>query len=134
MPITGKQPRRLTSAAIRYLVIAIIGLAVDIAIALALRRAFAWPLPIATAIGFLSAVALNYMLLERFLFGRTRLSWARLGKTYVSAQSALLVRALIAWGLTYVVYGSMEADAAVLAASACVSFIVNFFIVRFLLR
>lgn len=127
-------PRRLTSDAMRYLVIAIVGLVADLAIALALRWTVGLPLPVATAIGFLSAVALNYVLLERFLFARATLSWARLAKTYVSAQGALLIRIVSSWALTYVLYGSIEADAAALIVSAGLSFVVNFFVVRLLLR
>lgn len=127
-------PGRLTSDAIRYLVIAIVGLAADLAIALALRRTAGLPLPVATAIGFLSAVTLNYVLLERFLFARATLSWARLAKTYVSAQGALLIRILSSWALTYVLYGSIEADATVLIVSAGLSFVANFVIVRLLLQ
>jgi putative flippase GtrA len=127
-------PRSLKSDAIRYLGIAIIGLIIDLVIALSLRRIFALPLPVASAIGFLSAVAVNYVLFERFLFGQMRLSWIRLTKTYLSAQGALLVRVLVTWALTYVLYGSIMSDAVLLIISAGVSFVANFFIVRLLLR
>lgn len=127
-------PRRLTSDAIRYLAIAIVGLVTDLAIALALRRTIGLPLPVATAIGFLSAVTLNYVLLDRFLFARATLSWARLAKTYMSAQGALIIRVLSSWTLSYTLHGSIEADAAVLTLSAGLSFAANFFIVRLLLR
>lgn len=124
----------LRSDAVRYLGIAIIGLAADFVIALTLRHAFAIPLPIATAIGFLIAMSINYVLLERFLFLRRSLSWMRLAKTFVSAQGALLVRIIAAYGLGHFLQGSIQADAAVLLLSAGVSFIANFFIVRLLLR
>jgi putative flippase GtrA len=127
-------PRRLTSDTIRYLAIAIIGLVADLAIALTLRRAIGLPLPVATVVGFLSAVILNYVLLERFLFARSTLSWARLFKTYASAQTALLVRILSSWALTYVLYGSIEADVIVLIASSGFSFVINFVMVRLFMR
>lgn len=124
----------MTSDVVRYLLIAIVGMIVDLIIALIIRRVFALPLPVATAIGFLSAVALNYVLLERFLFGRTALSWTRLAKTYASAQGALLVRVLVAWVLSRALHGSLQADAIVLITSASISFVANFLIVRLLLR
>lgn len=128
-------PRRaLGSDAVRYLAIAIVGLIADFAIALTLRHAFLIPLPVATAIGFLVAVSINYVLLERFLFERTSLNWLRLTKTYISAQGALFIRILAAWGLGYIVYDTTYADAVILLLSAGISFVANFFIVRLLLR
>ncbi len=124
----------MTSDVVRYLLIAIVGMIVDLIIALIIRRVFALPLPVATAIGFLSAVALNYVLLERFLFGRTVLSWTRLAKTYASAQGALIVRILVAWVLSRALHGSLQADAIVLITSASISFVANFLIVQLLLR
>lgn len=124
----------LGSDAVRYLVIAIFGLIADFAIALTLRHAFLISLPIATAIGFLVAVSINYVLLERFLFERNSLSWSRLAKTYISAQGALFIRILAAWGLGYIVYNTTYADAVILLLSAGISFVANFFVVRLLLR
>lgn len=125
---------KIFSDGIRYFVIAVIGLIVDFIIALTLIHVFSIPLPIATSIGFLVAVSINYVLLERFLFFRTTLSWKRLVKTYLSAQGALIVRIATAWALTSVWNGNFYKDAAVLIISSVVSFLVNFFIVRFLLR
>ena len=132
--LKATERQQLRSDAVRYLGIAIVGLVVDFAIALALRYAFDIPLPVATGAGFLITVAINYALLERFLFNRRALSWSRLAKTYAAAQGALLIRILAAWGLSYGLNGSVEADAVVLLLSACVSFIANFIIVRALLR
>lgn len=126
--------RALGPDAVRYLAIAIVGLIADFAIALTLRHTFLIPLPVATAIGFLVAVSINYVLLERFLFKRNSLSWLRLAKTYISAQGALLIRILAAWGLGYIVYNTTHADAVILLVSAGISFVANFFIVRLLLR
>ena len=116
-----------------YLGLSVIGLIVDLGIAWALSQGFAIPLPLATAIGFLIAVSVNYVLLERFLFLRRSLSWPRLAKTYLLAQGALFIRIAATYGLSNVFGSSMQGDAAVLLLAAIISFIANFFFLRLFL-
>ena len=119
---------------LRYIAVAVLGLGVDVGIGYAAHRIFGLPLIVGATMGFLIGVAVNYLLFEVWVFRSGKLSWLRLGKAYVAALGALLVRLACVWRLEAVLYGLPQADLVTLVGAAGISFIVNFVLVRLFLK
>lgn len=123
---------------LRYFVVVVIGLGVDVGLAWWISRVTGLPLELCAAFGFLAGVAANYVMFEMWVFATGRLSFARLGKAYAAALGALAVRLAAVWALSRALarywpdapYGNLV----ILALAAGLSFIVNFALVRPLLR
>lgn len=120
--------------ALRYFVAVLLGLCVDVGLAWALSHVPGVPLLFCAAIGFLAGVAANYVLFEMWVFATCRLTWARLGKAYLAAQGALLVRLVSVWLLALLLPPMLQRQLAVLVIAAGLSFTVNFALVRLMLR
>ena len=116
----------------RYTVIAVVGLVVDLLVALTVARMFGAPLVAAAACGFATALFFNYVMLEFWAFRveGSSFSAARLFQTGASAFAALTVRGVVVWLLDGRFGQTAIADALVLIAAAGVSFVVNFLFVR----
>ena len=122
----------------RYIAVVVVGLGVDVGIGYAGHQLLALPLVVSAALGFLAGIAVNYVLFELWLFRTGRLSWARLGKAWLAAQGALLVRLGAVWALSRllagVVPGLPRMALVVLILAAGLSFVVNFVLVRLMLK
>ncbi len=112
----------------RFLIVSIIGLVFDIAVAWVASRYFGLPLWLAAIIGFCMAATLNYVLHELWTFrdGVQRLSVWRAMRFAFGVVGTLLVRvgavALLARALS-------ESHAlAILTAAAAISFFINFLV------
>ncbi|MFM5907982.1 MAG: GtrA family protein [Novosphingobium sp.] len=117
--------------ALRYFLVVALGLGVDVGLAWLLDHGLGLPLVLCAAIGFLTGVAVNYLLFEYWVFATRSPSWARLGKACVAAQGAFAVRLAGVWLLSRAMPGN---HLAVLAIAAGLSFAVNFALVRLFLR
>lgn len=120
---------------LRYGAVVVVGLAVDIGVSLGLRLWLGLPLEVTSVAGFSAGLVVNYVLFELWVFGTRRISIKRLGQTYLSSLFALGVRVAAIWVLNALwVSGKPEIDLAKLLAATALSFVVNFVVVRKLLR
>lgn len=122
--------------ALRFLVVALGGLAIDIAVALALHRLGGIALPAAAAGGFVVAASANYLAHELWTFPGDRGGLSALrGGAYVGASlAALAVRvAAVMAGTALLGREGWRAPAVLLLASG-VSFVVNFALSRAVFR
>lgn len=123
-------------SAVRFLVVALVGLAVDFAAALALHRLVGAALPLAAACGFTIAALGNYLLHETWTFRGDRggLSAGR-GAAYLgTALAALGVRvAAVFLGVRWMGEGGWRAPAVLVLASGA-SFGVNYALSRMIFR
>lgn len=117
---------------VRYAIVAVAGLAVDLSVALVLAHLLGWPLTGAAVVGFLVALFLNYVLMEFWAFraDTSRFSFSRLVRTLGAALAALAVRAVIVWLLDDRFGSGIVLDTAVLVVAAGASFVANFLLVR----
>jgi len=134
MSIDPSLPRQELLRAARYMAVTVVGLAVDLGVGFAAHRLLPIPLVTSAALGFLTGVAVNYLLFEFWVFRSGKLSWGRLGKAYVAAQAALIVRLVCVWLLGMVIVGLPQAALLTLTLAAGVSFGVNFLLIRVFLR
>ena len=83
----------------RYGAVILLGFGVDFGITLALSRLVGLPLELSAAVGFLGALALNYILFEFWVFRRedSTFSAPRLLQTVLAAGAALSVRVGVIW-------------------------------------
>lgn len=114
----------------RFLFVTVVGVAFDLAIALALHELFAWPLWLAAATGFALAASANYALHQTWTFrsGPRRLSFARAARYGVVALATLAARVAVV-----AVFERMLGEGLALAILICgagVSFLVNFTLSR----
>ncbi|VWX53018.1 GtrA family protein [Novosphingobium sp. 9U] len=116
----------LASSLVRFGLVAVAGLCVDLGTAWLLRSLM--PLPLAAFFGFCVGAAFNYLLHERWTFG-TRQASARRGSLYVLALLATLGTRV---GSVALLERTALPDLAVLALATGVSFVVNYVLSRFL--
>ncbi|WDF72864.1 GtrA family protein [Novosphingobium sp. KACC 22771] len=128
------QRREALMELVRYTVVAVLGLGVDVGIGYGARRLLGMPLVAGAALGFLVGVAFNYVLFEFWVFRYGRLTWLRLGKAYAASQGAIVVRLGCVWALGRLLAGLPQADLIVLVGAAGISFVVNFILTRLFLR
>lgn len=114
------------SSLVRFGVVAVAGLAVDLGTAWLLRPLMA--LPLAAFFGFCVGAAFNYLLHERWTFG-TRAASARRGSLYLLALLATLGTRVASVAL---LERTGLPDLAVLILATGVSFVVNYLLSRFL--
>lgn len=110
---------------VRFLIVASLGLLVDVGIALGLTAWLGAPLLIASGTGFLVAACFNYVLLELWSFRReaSALSFRRLTMYLLSVGFALIVRlALVSISDFF-----LESDLQSIIIGATASIIVNYF-------
>lgn len=119
---------------IRYFIVILFGLSLDIAIGFTVHEVFAAPLIFGAAVGFLAGVAFNYVLIERWVFRTGQMSWVRLGKTCVAAQGVLIFRLVSVWALSRILGSSPQASLASLALASILSFSLNYLLMRLILR
>ena len=81
---------------LRFLMVSVVGVALDIALGWALATRLDLPLWLAGALGFATAALLNYLLHERWTFwgGRNRRSLGRFGRYLMSLGLTAVVRLL----------------------------------------
>lgn len=119
--------------ALRFLAVAVVGVAVDIAIAYALATLLGLPLWIAAALGFVAAAGANYVAHELWTFrdGARQLSLRR-SLHYLGACAATLAVRLAVVGLLSVRLAGAY-PLAILICGAGASFFVNFAISKLLI-
>jgi len=118
----------LGSSLVRFGLVAVAGLCVDLGTAWTLRTAFGLNLPLAAFLGFCAGAAFNYLLHERWTFG-TRAASARRGSLYLLA---LLATVATRVGAVALLERSALPDIAVLILATGVSFVVNYLLSRHL--
>lgn len=120
----------------RYVAAVIIGLIVDLSVALALRSQFQLSLEIAATHGFLVAVGCNYLLFEFWVFKSqvAAFSLKRMAKTYGSALGALALRIAIIYISGFWIAGGMLPDLLRLAVAIAASFALNFALLKLVFR
>ena len=116
----------------RYGAVILLGFSVDFGITLALSRLIGLPLELSAAIGFLGALALNYILFEFWVFrsGDSELSRTRLSQTVLAAGAALSVRVTIIWLLRKVLGNTLPEVIGTILLAAWASVLVNYLLVR----
>jgi putative flippase GtrA len=120
--------RLFGSSLVRFGLVAVAGLCVDLGTAWTLRTGFAMRLPLAAFVGFCAGAAFNYLLHERWTFG-TRAASARRGSLYLLALLATLATRV---GTVSLLERTALPDLAVLIAATGVSFVVNYLLSRYL--
>jgi putative flippase GtrA len=111
---------------VRFLVVAVTGLIVDLAVAWSVAHFLGLPLWLAAAVGFFVAAAMNYVLHELWTFraGMQRISAGRATRYGIALAATLGVRVATVAGLSGT-FGSNYV-LPVLVAGAGVSFCVNY--------
>lgn len=111
--------------------VALVGLAIDIAIAWALFAA-GLELKLAATCGFLSATFVNYVLNQRWTFADSghRKSVGGFARFVASALVALLVRLAALWLMQIALPVALQIAPLMLLAAAGVSLLVNFHLVQ----
>lgn len=119
------------SELLRFLAVTVLGVVIDLAIAFALNRWLGVPLPLAAAIGFTLAAALNYVIHQTWSFrgGSRALSVKRAGLYALVALVTLAVRVAIVAQLDRALAGAWPL--AILVCGAGGSFVVNFVLSKF---
>lgn len=114
----------------RFLLVTVIGVVFDLAVALALHDVLAWPLWLAAATGFAMAAAANYSLHQTWTFrsGPRRLSFARAGRYGAVALATLGARVAVVALLDRMLGSGLALP--ILICGAGVSFIVNYTLSR----
>ncbi|MBB4858144.1 putative flippase GtrA [Novosphingobium chloroacetimidivorans] len=118
--------RLFASSLVRFGLVAVAGLGVDLGTAWLLRPFM--PLPLAALCGFGVGAAFNYLLHERWTFG-TRAASARRGSLYLLALLATLGTRV---GTVALLDRTALPDLPVLILATGVSFVVNYLLSRFL--
>jgi putative flippase GtrA len=110
----------------RFTIVAVVGLAVDLAIAWVAASVMQWPLWLATAVGFAIAAALNYFLHELWTFrhGKVQMSLGR-ALRYAAALILTLAVRIGTVALIVKVIGDSQ-TLLVLVFGFCASFAANF--------
>ncbi|MBU2136606.1 MAG: GtrA family protein [Alphaproteobacteria bacterium] len=121
---------RLTSQLLRFGVVAVAGLVVDLTVAMAISAGAGWPLTLAAACGFAAGAALNYALNLRWTFvvqgpaGAPR----RLVAYALTLGVTLLTRLLVVKALEPLAGEGLVGPLGVLLAATGISFFINFFL------
>lgn len=122
----------LDAALIRFGLVAVAGLAVDLAVAWSIAAVAGFPLPIAALCGFLVAASGNYVLHERWTFRSGAGLSARRGVLYLALMGATLG---VRIGAVTVLHSWVFAKAQVLpplVLATGFSFLFNFAVSKFL--
>ena len=116
----------------RYGAVIALGFGIDFAITLTLARLVGLPLMLAAVIGFLTALSLNYILFEFWVFqGREQaFSARRLSQTVLAAGVALSVRVAVIWLVARLLGDSLPDVVATVILAAGASVLVNYLILR----
>ncbi|KAA8606145.1 hypothetical protein AL036_15860 [Salipiger aestuarii] len=117
---------------LRFFSVSVLGVVADLAIAWTAAQLFGLPLWLGATIGFTAAAAGNYALHERWTFRRDAAGLSRRrGLQYLAVSVAtLLTRLAVVIALERTLGGAWPL--AILIAGAGVSFLVNFFLSKFL--
>lgn len=120
----------IRSPLVRFGLVAVAGLAIDLAVGWCLASLAGVPLPLAAMFGFAAGAGFNYLLHERWTFGRGAVS-ARRGALYALSLLATLGTRV---GTVAAIEAAVPAlpALAVLVLSTGVSFAVNFLVSRHL--
>jgi putative flippase GtrA len=116
----------------RYGAVIALGFGFDFAITLTLARLVGLPLILSAIIGFLTALSLNYILFEFWVFqGReSAFSTRRLAQTLLAAGAAMSVRAAVIWLVARLLGDSLPYVVATVIFAAGTSVLVNYLILR----
>ncbi|MDO8900646.1 MAG: GtrA family protein [Phenylobacterium sp.] len=122
----------MTSQLLRFGAVAVAGLVVDLAVAMALSTGAGWPLTLAAACGFAAGAALNYVLNLRWTFRVQGAAGAprRIAAYALTLGATLLTRLLVVKALEPMAGEGLVGPLFVLLAATGVSFFVNFFLSR----
>jgi len=131
-PPEGDGSRGLLRQFLRFKLVTLLGLALDLTLAYSVRQALGWPLPLCAAIGFAAGAIFNYLAHEYWTFVNRvagGLSARRFGRYILTVSVTLIIRiALVAAGAMIPFMAGH--DLAVLVAAAGISFIVHFLLAR----
>ena len=124
---------RLSGDFIRFGVVSLLGLGLDLAVAWTLARGLGVPLPAAALGGFLAGAALNYGLHEVWTFAsKDRRPSVRRGGLYLLTLGITLgVRVATVAALEAFVFPSPEQALATLVAATGLSFVVNYLLSKY---
>ena len=116
----------------RYGVVILLGFGIDFGITLALSRVVGLPLEISAAIGFLTVLALNYILFEFWVFRGvdSAFSATRLSQTVLAAGAALSVRVVVIWLVRQVLGNTLPEVIGTILLGAGASVFVNLSLLR----
>jgi putative flippase GtrA len=117
---------------VRYGTAISLGFAIDFGITLALSRLAGLDLRLSAALGFLVALAFNYMLFEFWVFrsGQPSVSATRLSQTLLAAGAALSMRVGVIWLVGKILGDTLPEVVATVLLGAAASFLVNYTILR----
>lgn len=120
------------SQAARYICVIVIGLSLDLSLTLAVAQVGGLPLPVAAAIGFVTALALNYVLFEFWVFRdqTAAVSKVRLTQTATAACLALAVRVGVVWAVARLIDQSAPGMLVTMLLGVGASFVINFLLLR----
>lgn len=118
---------------LRFGLVAVAGLVLDIALSWSLAVLAGLPLTLAAAVGFCAAAAMNYLLHEFWTFrhGAPRPSLGR-AMRYLGALGATLAVRLVAVALLARILGTEGRELAILLAATGLSFLANYLVSKFL--
>lgn len=124
----------LRSDVVRFGIVSVLGLGLDLSLAWSLATFGGTPLPVAAVAGFLAGAALNYVLHARWTFGSgDRRLTAGLGGRYLLGLGAtLLTRVATVAVLERVAPPGAGADLLVLIGGTGLSFLVNYLLSKHL--
>lgn len=124
---------RLSGDFIRFGMVSVLGLCVDLAVAWSLARWLGVPLPAAAFGGFLAGAALNYGLHEAWTFAaKDRRPSVRRGGLYLLALGVTLgVRVATVALLEALVFRTPDQALAALVAATGLSFVVNYLLSKY---
>lgn len=116
---------------VRFLLVSVVGVVLDIALGWYLAARLGLPLWLAGALGFATAALVNYLLHETWTFwgGRTRRSLGRFGRYLMSLALTAAVRLAAILGFEWVL-GAERGALAVLLPSVALSFCASFLLAR----
>jgi putative flippase GtrA len=117
---------------VRYATAVLFGFGVDFGITLALSRLIGLYLELSAAIGFLAALAINYILFEFWVFRSesSAVSAARASQTLLAAGAALSVRVSVIWLVRQMLGDTLPEAVAAIMLGAAASFSINYLILR----
>lgn len=122
--------RVFRSSLVRFGIVAVAGLGIDLAIAWSLAAFAGLALPVAATIGFGGGAAFNYVLHERWTFGPGQVSAKRSSLYALTVMATLAVRVGTVALLEATLLPHAQHRLAVLLLATGVSFVVNYLLSR----
>lgn len=124
----------LRSDVVRFGIVSVLGLALDLSLAWTLATIGGVPLPAAATAGFLAGAVSNYVLHARWTFGSAdrKLTAALGGRYALSLAATLAARVVSVAALERLTPPGADSNLLVLMSATGVSFLVNFLLSKYL--